>query len=132
MIKHREISERIIKAFYDVYNGLGHGFLEHVYQNALFFELQDAGLKVVPQLKISVHYKGRKVGKYMADMVVEDVIILELKSAEAIVKEHELQLTNYLKATEIEVGLLLNFGAKPEFRRKFWSNDPNFSTEVEN
>ncbi len=122
-LKHAFLTNQILKAFYDVYNTLGHGFLERIYQNALFFELQNRGLKVEAQKKIRVYYKGISVGDYFADIVVNDVVIVELKAAECIVEAFELQLINYLKATHIEVGLLFNFGQKPEFRRKMWFNN---------
>ena len=121
--KHKEITEQIIKLFYQVYNELGFGFLEKVYQNALFMELVANGFEVEPQKQIKVYYKGRQIGEYYADIIVNGLVILELKAAESLVEEHELQLINYLKATNIEVGLLLNFGTKPEFRRKAFSND---------
>lgn len=119
---NREITDKIIKAYYKVYNDLGYGFLERVYENALFIELTDMGFKCVKQRPIDVFYKGVKVGNYFADIIVEDKIILELKAAEAIVEEHQFQLVNYLKATDIEVGLLLNFGKTPEFKRKIFTN----------
>lgn len=122
-LKHASLTKQILKAFYDVYNTLGYGFLERIYQNALYFELQNRGFVVEAQKKIQVYYKGREVGDYFADLVVNNVVILELKAAECIVDAFESQLTNYLKATNIEVGLLLNFGKKPEFRRKMWVND---------
>lgn len=121
--KHKEITEQIIKLFYQVYNELGFGFLEKVYQNALFIELVANGFEVEPQKQIKVHYKGRQIGEYYADIIVNGLVILELKATESLVEEHELQLINYLKATNIEVGLLFNFGTKPEFRRKAFSND---------
>ena len=120
---NKEITDKIIKAYYKVYNDLGYGFLERVYENALFIELTDIGLRCEKQRPIDVFYKGIKVGNYFADIIVEDKIILELKVAEAIVEEHEFQLVNYLKATEIEVGLLLNFGKTPEFKRKIFTNN---------
>jgi len=120
---HQELSSAIIKCFYKVYNTLGYGFLEKVYENALRFELRSCGLKVEPQMPITVYYEGQVVGVYFADLVVEQKIILELKAAEAICEEHELQLINYLKATEFELGLLLNFGKRPEIRRKIFSNE---------
>ncbi len=119
---HKEITDRIIKAFYTVYNILGYGFLEKVYENALYIELTNSGLKVVKQQYLKVYYKESMVGEYFADLIVEDLIIIELKAAEAIAQEHEYQLLNYLKATDKEVGLLLNFGKKPEFRRKVFQN----------
>jgi GxxExxY protein len=119
---HKELSEQILKAFYDVYNELGYGFLEKVYQNALYFELKHRGFDVEAQKQIKVYYKNVAVGEYYADLIVNNIIILELKATEVIVKESEYQLINYLKATHIEVGLLLNFGSKPEFRRKVFDN----------
>jgi len=120
---HKELSGQILKAFYDVYNELGYGFLERVYQNALFLELKARGFNVVAQKKISVYYKGVEVGDYYADLIVNDTIILELKACDYIVEEFEFQLINYLKSTNCEVGLLLNFGKEPEFIRKVFSNN---------
>jgi len=121
--KHKELTDKVIHAFYSVYNELGFGFLENVYQNALFFELQNRGFKVEPQKAIDVYYQTQLVGKYKADLIINDLIILELKAVEYLVEEHELQLINYLKATDKEVGLLLNFGMKPEIRRKAFDNN---------
>ena len=118
-----ELTEIIIKAFYNVYNELGFGFLENVYQNALYFELINKQLKVETQKPIKVYYQNQLVGNYKADLMVNDTIILELKAVEFLVEEHEHQLLNYLKATNIEIGLLLNFGKKPEIRRKIFTND---------
>ncbi|WP_310594722.1 GxxExxY protein [Flavobacterium sp.] len=120
---HQELTDRIIKTFYEVYNELGYGFLEKVYQNALFLELKNKGYKVEAQKKISVYYKGVEVGEYYADLIVEDLVILELKAADCIVKEFENQILNYLRGTDCEVGLLLNFGKKPEFKRKIFENN---------
>ncbi|TDX10738.1 GxxExxY protein [Flavobacterium sp. S87F.05.LMB.W.Kidney.N] len=119
---HEELTDTIIKTFYEVYNELGYGFLERVYQNSLYLELKSKGLKVEAQKKIEVYYKGIEVGQYYADLIVEDLIILELKAADCIAKEFENQILNYLRGTNCEVGLLLNFGAKPEFRRKIFEN----------
>lgn len=119
---HQELTNAIIKTFYEVYNELGYGFLERVYQNSLYLELKSKGLKVEAQKKIEVYYKGIEVGQYYADLIVEDLIILELKAANCIVKEFENQILNYLKGTNCEVGLLLNFGTKPEFKRKIFEN----------
>ena len=121
--KHKELTDRIIQAFYNVYNELGYGFLESVYQNALYFELKNLGLEVEAQKIIDVYYKTLLVGKYKVDLVVNDLIILELKAVDYLVQEHENQLINYIKATDKEVGLLLNFGKKPEIRRKIFDND---------
>jgi len=119
----KDKTERIIKCFYEVYNNLGYGFLEKVYENALLKELKANGFQCESQKKITVNYKDDKVGEYYADLLVDNEIILELKAAESICKEHEYQLINYLKATNIEVGLLLNFGEKPKIRRKIFTNE---------
>ncbi|WP_396168473.1 GxxExxY protein [Flavobacterium sp.] len=119
---HEELTNTIIKTFYEVYNELGYGFLEKVYQNSMYLELKNKGYKVEAQKEISVYYKGIEVGEYYADLVVEDIIILELKAAECIVKDFENQILNYLRGTDCEVGLLLNFGKKPEFKRKIFEN----------
>ena len=121
--KYKDITDVIIKLFYKVYNELGFGFLEKVYQNALFMELTANGFEVEPQKQIKVYYNGRQVGDYYADIIVNDLIILELKASERLLQENESQLINYLRATNIEVGLLLNFGVKPEVKRKAFSND---------
>jgi GxxExxY protein len=122
-MKHEELSKQIIKIFYQVYNELGYGFLERVYQNALFLALKEEGLEVEPNRKIKVWFRGFEVGDYFADLIVNDTIILELKAAKCLVEENEAQLLNYLRGTEIEVGLLLNFGKKPEVRRKVYDNE---------
>ena len=120
---HKELTDKIIKAFYNVYNELGFGFLENVYQNALYFELINNQLIVETQKAIEVYYQNLLVGSYRADLVVNNTIILELKAVEYLLEEHEFQLINYLKATNMEIGLLLNFGKKPEIRRKIFTND---------
>ena len=114
-------TELIIKAFYTVYNELGYGFIENVYQNALYKELLRMGIPCVAHPKINVYYRGEAVGYYEADIIVFDSVILELKAVSHLMKEHEIQLRNYLKATNIEVGLLLNFGPKPEIHREVFS-----------
>lgn len=120
--KYQDITEKIIRAYYNVYNTLGYGFLEKVYENAMMIELKAMGLNCVKQNPISVYFKENCVGEYFADIIVEDCVIIELKAAEGIIEEHEAQLLNYLKATEIEVGLLLNFGKKPQFKRQIFEN----------
>ncbi len=119
---HEELTGQLIKVFYDVYNELGYGFLEKVYQNSMFFELKSRGYFVEAQKQIKVYYKGIEVGEYYSDLVVNDLVILELKAAESIVEEFETQLINYLRGTDKEVGLLFNFGKKPEFKRKIFEN----------
>jgi len=120
---HKEITGQIIEAFYKVNNTLGYGFLEKVYENAMKIELISMGLKVEQQKNIRVYYEGNEVGDYFADLIVNDVVIIELKASESLCEEHEAQLINYLKATTAEVGLLFNFGKKAEFRRKIFTND---------
>lgn len=119
---HQELTAGILKIFYDVYNELGYGFLERVYQNAMYYELKLQGYEVEPQRKIMVYYKDIVVGDYYADLIVNDLVILELKAKEMLTKEHNYQLINYLKSTDCEVGLLLNFGRKPEFIRRVFQN----------
>ena len=120
--KHKEFTELIIKAFYNIYNTLGYGFLEKVYENSMMIELKLLGLNCEKQKPISVFYKNLNVGEYFADIIIENKVIVELKATEGICEEHEAQLLNYLKAIEIEVGLLLNFGKKPQFKRLLYEN----------
>ena|SRR5579872_686169 len=128
---HEEITGKIIASFYVVHKKLSYGFLEKVYENALAIELRKHGLKVEKQKQIKVYYDTDLVGDYYADLIVEDKVILELKAAEGLIEEHEHQLMNYLKATHIEVGLLLNFGTKPQFKRKIFTNDKKFHPNSE-
>lgn len=121
--KHSDITGIILKAFYNVYNQLGYGFLEKVYENALLIELKKFNLECISQSPIEVFYDDVKVGFYIADIIVNNSVIIEVKAAQALCEEHEAQLTNYLRATDIEVGLLLNFGGKPEFKRKVFSKE---------
>lgn len=121
--KQADLTDKVLKAFFKVYNTLGHGFAERVYENALAIELKKSGLQVEKQKDITVYYEGEVVGDYMAGIVVNGVVMLELKAVRALTEDHEAQLLNYLKATPVEVGLLLNFGAKPEHRRKIFDND---------
>jgi len=120
---HEEITSIVINAFYQVYNTLGHGFLEKVYENAMMIELRKQGLHAKKQEPIIVYYDNQVVGDYNADILVEDTVILELKAVKEIIEKHEVQLVNYLKATEIEVGLLLNFGDEPQVKRKLFHNE---------
>jgi len=120
---HEKLTERIIKAFYEVYNTLGYGFLEKVYENSLRIELISLGMKAVQQAPIKVKFKQYLVGEYFADLLIENTIIVEIKAVESLKKEHTNQLINYLKSTDKEVGLLLNFGKKPQIVRKIFTND---------
>lgn len=124
---HKDTTDIILKSFYKVYNNLGYGFLEKVYENALLYELRNQGLDCEKQKPIKVYYEQIQVGEYYADIIVNECIILELKAAESIAEEHEFQLINYLKATEIEIGLLLNFCKNPEFKRKIFTNKKKIS-----
>src|SRR5262245_60963895 len=130
VLLHREITDQILNAFYKVYNALGYGFLEKVYESALAIELRQIGLQIKRQIPIKVYYGQFLVGDYVADMMVENKVILELKATETIVQANVNQLQNYLKATEIEVGMLLNFGRRPEFKRKVFSNSRKTLNEV--
>ena len=121
--KHTDLTEKIIAAYYTVYNTLGYGFLEKVYENALAIELTRMGLKAIQQPAIAVYYKSLAVGNYNADLLVNDLIIVELKAARTITPDHEAQLLNYMKATHYEVGLLLNFGPQPQIKRKSYDNE---------
>lgn len=123
IMQYEEKTDLIIKAFYKVYNQLGYGFLEKVYHNAFLIELQKLGFDIKSQYPIQVYYDGIQVGGYYADIMVDDCIIIENKAMESLREEHEFQLINYLKATEIEVGLLFNFGKTPSFKRKYFTND---------
>ncbi len=122
-LRHSDLTDKIIKCYYNVYNKLGHGFLEKVYENALLIELKKCELVCEKQVAINVYYDDVKVGDYFADIIVEGKVILELKAAESLCPEHECQLTNYLRATEIEVGLLLNFGKTPQIKRRVFNNE---------
>ena len=120
---HKRITDAVLKIYFDVYNQLGSGFLEKVYQNAMYFELKDKGFKVEAQKQIKVYFREQLVGEYFADLIVEDKVIVELKATELLMNAHVAQTLNYLKATEIEVGLLLNFGEEPEFKRMIYTNN---------
>ena len=126
-----EMTDKIINSFYKVYNVLGYGFLEKVYENALLIELKSAGFEVFQQQNIKVYYENQVVGDYFADIIVNDLIILEVKAAEGLRDENKAQLINYLKATNKEIGLLLNFGKKPDFKRAIFSNERKEISEIE-
>ncbi|MBX7234034.1 MAG: GxxExxY protein [Caldilineales bacterium] len=122
LLLHEETTGLVLKAFYHVYNALGYGFSEHVYENAMVIALRKLGLKVEQQKEITVYYEGEAVGFFKADLLVSNLVVVELKAAKALDDEHEAQLLNYLKATTYEVGQLLNFGPKPERVRRAYSN----------
>ena len=121
-LKHGSITDQILRVFYEVYNELGHGFLESVYHRSLVLALESTGLKVCSRVGIPVWFRGHQVGKFEADLLVESCVLLELKAARSLDSSHYAQLRNYLRATEIEVGLLLNFGERPEFKRVVFDN----------
>ncbi|MCF6149653.1 MAG: GxxExxY protein [Candidatus Kuenenia sp.] len=125
--KHKELSEKFIEVFYKVYNNLGYGFLEKVYENALMVEFKRTDIPAAPQSPIKVTYEGEIIGEYYADILIDNKIIVEIKAARQLAEEHEAQLLNYLKATDIEVGLLFNFGPKPEIKRKAFDNKRKFN-----
>jgi len=120
--KYKELTEKIIKIFYKVYNTLGYGFLERIYENAMMIELKREDILAFSQYAIKVFYEDEIVGEYFADILVDDKVIVEIKAARNLALENEAQLLNYLKATDKEVGLLLNFGPKPEIKRKVFDN----------
>jgi len=120
--KHRALTEKIIGVFYRVYNTLGYGFLEKIYENAMMLELEKEGITAVAPSPIKVSYGGRVIGEYFADILVDGKVILEIKATRGLPFESEARLLNYLKATDIEVGILLNFGPVPEIKRKVFDN----------
>jgi GxxExxY protein len=121
-LKHGLITDKILGVFYQVYNELGHGFLESVYHRSLVLALESVGLNVCSRVAIPVWFRGTQVGQFEADILVESCVLLELKAVRTLDSSHRAQLLNYLRATEIEVGLLLNFGEKPEFNRLIFDN----------
>ena len=127
---HAESTDKIINSFFKVYNTLGYGFLEKVYENALVIELKRAEFNVLQQQNIKVFYENHVVGDYFTD-IIADQVILEIKASECLRDENKAQLINYLKATDKEVGLLLNFGKTPEFKRVIFTNDRKERFELE-
>ena len=121
-MKHGDLTEKIIGVFYSVYNKLGHGFLESVYEEAMVMSLEDIGLTVQRQVSVPVWFHGKQIGDFRGDVVVEDCVLLELKAVQRLESAHDAQLMNYLKSTHLEVGLLLNFGPRPEIRRRIVGN----------
>ena len=121
-LQHGELTKKIIGVFCDVYNELGYGFLESVYEESLVISLREADLRFERQLAIPVWFRGHQVGQFRGDILVEGKVLLELKSTRTLEAAHEAQLLHYLKSTEIEIGLLLNFGSRPQFRRLLFDN----------
>jgi GxxExxY protein len=122
MLKYANLSSDIIKCFYEVYNELGRGFLESVYQNAMMIRFQEYFIPAEKEIKIKVFFHEKVVGNFRADIIVDNKILIEIKAVKKIIPEHEAQLLNYLRATEIEVGLILNFGDEPTYSRKIYDN----------
>ena len=118
---YTDLTGEIIGAFYTVYNKLGFGFLEKVYHNAMLIELKKLGISYKSEQPIKVYYDDVIVGEYIADIIIENKVIVELKAVSKLNQKHEVQLVNYLKGTDIPVGLLLNFGEEPDQRRKVLS-----------
>jgi len=121
-LKYKELTEKIIKIFYKVYKKLGYGFLERVYENAMMIEFTKEGIPITSQAPIKVLYENEIIGEYFADILVDNKVIVEIKAAKNLAVENEAQLLNYLKATNVEIGLLLNFGPKPEIKRKVYDD----------
>ncbi len=122
LLKYRDITEKIIRAFFDVYNDLGPGFLESVYRESMMIALRDAGLQMEREVHIPVWFRGQRVGDFRGDLLVNSVVLVELKTARTFEEAHQAQLLHYLKATDIEVGLLLNFGPRAQFKRLIFEN----------
>ena len=121
--KHDVLTEQVIGVFYDVYNELGFGFLESVYREAMRLALTQAGLRVTAEVPVPVNFRGVAVGIFRADLIVDDCLLVELKAVEQIVRQHESQTMHYLRATTIEVALLMNFGTSPRFKRFVMDNE---------
>jgi GxxExxY protein len=119
---HRELTDRIINVFYAVYDELGSGFLEKICQAAMVMALRSAGLKVAERVPFEVYFRGQLLGTFIADIVVEGLVLIEIKSRSALTMSDEAQVMNYLRASNLEVALIMNFGAKPEFRRRVYTN----------
>jgi len=122
-LRHSELSKKIIAAAFAVHKELGYGFVEKVYKNALAIELQEMGVKCAVEVPLKVLYHGKLVGDYYADMIVDDKIIVEVKAVSDLEPMHEVQLVNYLKATGLHVGLLINFGQSVKVKRRIFGFD---------
>jgi GxxExxY protein len=119
-ILYKDLTDKIIKCFYHVYDELGGGFLESVYEKSLIIELEEMGIAAENQKQVNVYYKNELVGEFRADIIVEGKILIEIKAVNTLLTIHEAQLLNYLKATGIKIGLLVNFGGRLEFRRRIF------------
>jgi GxxExxY protein len=121
-LKHEELTSKVIGAYYEVYNELGHRFLESVYHKAMIVVLRDAGLEVATEVAVPVSFRGRTVGEFRADLVANETVLVELKVAQALDRSHYAQVMNYLKATPFEIALLFNFGSQPALKRIIYDN----------
>jgi len=122
-LKHHELTEKLIGIFYGIYNELGHGFLESIYEQAFSVALVERGIFFQRQMAVPVWFRGQKIGDFRADLVVDEKVIVELKSGRGIEPAWEKQLLNYLRATQIEVGMLFNFGPSAQFKRYVFENE---------
>ncbi|MCD9027687.1 GxxExxY protein [Luteimonas sp. BDR2-5] len=122
LLLHSDLTDRVLRAFYDIYNALGPGFLESVYENALVLRLRDDGIVALQQAPVAVYYRDTIVGEFRTDLAIDDRLIIEIKAVSTLTGAHEAQLLNYLKATRRPVGLLLNFGPKPQFKRRIYTS----------
>jgi GxxExxY protein len=121
--RYRDITRRIVGVFFEVYGELGYGFLESIYRAAMTLALREAGLQVHPEFALHARFRGRAIGAFRADLLIEDVVLVELKAARGIDSAHIAQLLNYLRCTSLETGLILNFGPRPQIRRLIFTND---------
>lgn len=120
---HGALTKSVIESFYESYDHLGYGFLEHLCARALDDELRARGHRVAREVSVPVHYKGREIGTQRIDMIVDDVLVVEVKAIEALTPASFRQVHNYLRATRLELGLILNFGPRPSFQRVIYTND---------
>jgi GxxExxY protein len=121
--QHREITRRVVGVFFEVYGELGYGFLESIYRAAMTIALREAGLLVQPEVELEARFRGRSIGAFRADLLIENAVVVELKAARGIDSAHIAQLLNYLRCTALETGLILNFGSRPQIRRLIFTND---------
>lgn len=129
---HRDLTDKIIKIFYEIYNEMGYGFLESVYENSFAILLNEYKLNGTLQVPVNVYFRDHEVGKFRADLIVNDLILVELKACQALLPEHTAQVLNYLRATKYEVGLLFNFGPKPLVKRYIFDNERKKTTATSN
>ncbi len=129
-MEDEELTKKVIGCAFKVHNSLGSGFLEKVYENALRIELSGAGLRVEQQIPIQVYYQGEVIGDFVSDLLVEKRLVVELKAIEKLTKLHEAQLVNYLTATGLDIGLLINFGKSVQIKRKYKNFKPKMNQKI--